>query len=242
MRQVKYRSYTPGLNPRRTKLESPGWAGDRQPRKDGSMEQAWHCLPFSEGARYGIELFYPYANPLRVETKGGALFLNGDFGQPPERHGGEWPPFRPFGKLYYTYQASIDLKVEEGFAILVQPHPRVFTDAANETPLAVPALIRRWWPMTYFLVFKAPPEGGVHVFRQEEPFAQILVVPEEPDFELVPMPEEEAAERALQSERIYQSRKTLSAESEWTSATNTVFDGTYRNILGAAAERARRGR
>ena len=96
--------------------------------------------------------------------------------------------------------------------------------------------------MTYFLVFKAPPEGGVHVFRQEEPFAQILVVPEEPDFELVPMPEEEAAERALQSERIYQSRKTLSAESEWTSATNTVFDGTYRNILGAAAERARRGR
>src|SRR5208283_1607902 len=103
-RQVKYRSYTPGLNPRRTRLESPGWAGDRQPRKNGSMEQAWRCLPFSESARYGVEIFYPYANPLTVETRNGILALSGDSGPRPERHGGEWPPFRPFGDLYYTYQ------------------------------------------------------------------------------------------------------------------------------------------
>ena len=36
--------------------------------KDGSMEQAWHCLPFSEAARYGIELFYPYSNEFSVRT------------------------------------------------------------------------------------------------------------------------------------------------------------------------------
>ena len=82
--QVKYRSFTPGLDPRRTKLEVPGWGGERQPRKDGSMEQAWHCLPFSEGARYGIELFYPYQNELRVSTRGGKLALDGDFGAPPK--------------------------------------------------------------------------------------------------------------------------------------------------------------
>ena len=80
--------------------------------------------------------------------------------------------------------------------------------------------------MIYFLIFKAPPEGVTHIFRPGEPFAQILVVPEEADFELVPMPEDEAAERLLQSQRIYESRKTLSSDSEWTSATNTVFDGT----------------
>ena len=40
MHLVKYRSHTPGLNPRRTKLEVPGWGGQREPRKDGSMEQA----------------------------------------------------------------------------------------------------------------------------------------------------------------------------------------------------------
>ena len=242
MRQVKYRSYTPGLNPRRTKLESPGWAGERQPRKDGSMEQAWHCLPFSEGARYGIELFYPYPNPMTVETRGGRLVLGEDFGPPPAGHDGDWPPFRPFGDLYYTYQLSLDLKVEDGFAIRTEPHPSFYTDPTHTTPIAVPALIRRWWPMTYFLVFKAPPEGGVHVFWPGEPFVQILVVPEDAGFELVPMSEEEAAERALQSERIYEARGTLGADSAWTSATNTVFDGTYRRILGAASERTRRGR
>ncbi len=242
MRQVKYRSFTPGLDPRRTRLESPGWAGDRQPRRDGSMEQAWHCLPFSEAARYGIELFYAYANPLRVETRAGKLALDGDFGEPPENWDGEWPPFRPFADLYYSYQASLDLKVKEGFALRTESHPRFYTDPTHSTPIAVPALIRRWWPMIYFLIFKAPPEGVTHIFRPGEPFAQILVVPEEADFELVPMPEDEAAERLLQSQRIYESRKTLSSDSEWTSATNTVFDGTHRRILGAAAVRARRSR
>ena len=242
MRQVKYRSYDPGLNPRRTRLEVPGWGGERQPRQNGSMEQAWHCLPFSEGARYGVELLYPYGNELRVSVYDGRLRLEGDFGPAPHNHGGEWPPFRPFGDLYYTYQASLDLKVDEGFAVRTEPHPRFYTDPTNTTPIAVPALIRRWWPMVYFLVFKAPPEGGCHVFRPGEPFVQILIVPEQADFELVPMDEEEAAERELQSRRIYESRRTLSAETEWTSATRTVFDGTYRHILGAASEKAKRRR
>jgi hypothetical protein len=240
--QVKYRSYTPGLNPRRTKLEVPGWGGQREPRRDGSMEQAWHCLPFSEGARYGIELFYSYPNELSVSVTDGKLHLDGDFGPAHEGHRGEWPPFRTFGDLYYTCQLSLDIKVEEGFAIRTEPHPRFYTDPTNTTPIAVPALIRRWWPMVYFLVFKAPPEGGVHIFRPGEPFAQILVLPEEASFDLAPMSEEEAAERELQSRRIYQSRSTLSAETEWTSATNTVFDGTYRHILGAASEKQKRQR
>ena len=132
--QVKYRSFTPALNPRRTKLEVPGWGGERQPRKDGSMEQAWHCLPFSEGARYGIELCYPYENELRVSTVAGKLALDGDFGPPPEGHGGEWPPFRAFGDLYYTYQLSLDLKVEEGWAIRTEPHPRFYTDPDGYDP------------------------------------------------------------------------------------------------------------
>ena len=55
---------------------------------------------------------------------------------------------------------------------------------------------------------------------------------------------EEVAEtlRELQSRRIFQSRATLSADTEWTSATNTVFDGTYRHILGAASGRAKQRR
>ena len=237
--QVKYRSFTPGLNPRRTKLEVPGWGGERQPRKTGSMEQAWHCLPFSEGARYGIELFYPYENELRVGLSGGKLVLDGDFGPPPEAYGGEWPPFRAFGELYYTYQLSLDLKVEEGWAIRTEPHPRFYTDPTYTTPIAVPALIRRWWPMIYFLVFKSPPEGRTHVFRPGEPFAQMLVVPEERLRSRSDVGGGSRRARATVAAN-HQSRSTLSAETEWRSATNTVFDGTYRHILGAATEKSKR--
>ncbi|HEX7921952.1 MAG TPA: hypothetical protein VF583_13425, partial [Bradyrhizobium sp.] len=49
MDRVKYRLNDARLAPRRTKLEIPGWAGQREPRADGSREQVWHCVPFSEG-------------------------------------------------------------------------------------------------------------------------------------------------------------------------------------------------
>ena len=93
---------------------------------------------------------------------------------------------------------------------------------------------------SYFLVTKSPPEGGVHIFQPGEPFAQILVLPEEASFDLAPMSEEEAAERELQSRRIYQSRSTLSAETEWTSATNTVTTGPI-GISPAQPTRSRSG-
>ena len=81
---VKYRMHNEKLALRRTRMEIPGWSGERQPRADGSREQVWHCVPFSESAQYGIELFYPYANELRVTTKAGKLSLDGDFGPAPE--------------------------------------------------------------------------------------------------------------------------------------------------------------
>lgn len=238
MQKVKYRMINPRLAPRRTRLELPGWAGERQPRANGSHEQVWHCVPFSEGAQYGIELFYPYDNELRVSTKDGKLVLDGDFGPPPES-GVQWPPFRNFGDAFYTYQILLDLKVEKGFAIRTEPHPRFYTDPTDTTPVAVPALIRNWWPMMFFMVFKAPAEGRTHIFRPNEPFVQIIVVPEEARFELEEMPDEEAAERELQSRRIFANRPKLAAGTEWTSSTNTVFDGTYRHLHRAAKDKAR---
>jgi hypothetical protein len=93
--------------------------------------------------------------------------------------------------------------------------------------------------MMFFCVFKSPSEGRTHIFRPKEPFAQIIVIPEEANFELDPMSEEEFAERELQSRRIFTSRPTLSAGTEWTSSTDTVFDGTYRHLHRAAKEKSR---
>jgi hypothetical protein len=101
-------------------------------------------------------------------------------------------------------------------------------------PIAVPAVLRHWWPMIAFVVFKSPAQGQSHIFRPSEPFLQITIVQPDQKIDLVEMPEVEAAERELQSRRIHASRTTLSADTQWTSSTDTVFDGTYRRIFGAA--------
>jgi hypothetical protein len=239
MHTVKYRLFEPRLQPRRTMLEMPGWGGKPEPRKNGSHEQVWHCIPFTEGAQYGIELIYPFDNELRVTKRGGQVQLDGDFGANPET-GMQWPPFRSFGENYYTYQLLLDLQVADDMAVRTEPHPRYYTDPNDDVPLAVPALLRTsWWPMISFVVFKAPPEGHTHVFRPREPFMQMIFIPAEAQFELAEMNEEEAAEREMRGRRIHASRDTLSKETEWTSSTNTVFDGTYRHILRAAKAKAR---
>ncbi|HEY1927919.1 MAG TPA: DUF6065 family protein [Caulobacteraceae bacterium] len=228
---VKYRMHGRGTPPRPIQLPVPGWAGDPQPRVDGSHEQVWHCAPFSEGARYGLELLYPFDAELRVTWKDGRVRLDADWGPDPG-DGKSWPPFRPFGEGFYSYQVLLDLKVEPGFAIRTEPHPRYYADLTSSTPLAVPALIRsEWWPMMFFMIFKAPPEGVTHVFRKDEPFASIIVLPAEPQLEVQPMPEEEAAERELRARQIHSTRDTLGVKTRWISSTRTVFDGTYRHML-----------
>ena len=237
MREVKMRYVNPGLAPRRTRLEIPGWAGDRSPRADGSREQVWHCTPFTEGAQYGIEIFYPLDFELRATTREGKLHIEGDFGPPPAP-GVTWPPFRSFGDVYFTYQSLFDFNPGEGYAIRTEPHPRFYSDTTGTCPIAVPALIRNWWPMVFFMVFKSPGEGQTHIFRPGEPMAQILVLPETAEFELKEMSREEQADRELRSRRIYAARSTVTADTTWTSETHTVFDGTYRHMARAAKARA----
>ena len=232
MTVVKYRSLHPNLRPRRTKIEVPGWAGKPEPRADGSHEYPWHCVPFSEAAKAGIELLFPHEEEIRVSTRNGELVFEGAVED--EGAGLRRPPLRSFGKEYYTYQILIDLKVEDGLAIKTETHPRFYTDTTGTVPIAVPAVLRHWWPMIYFVVFKSPAEGQTHIFRPGEPFIQITIVEADGKVEIVEMPAEEAAERELQSQRIYASRSTLGADSQWTSDTDTVFDGTYRRLHGAA--------
>lgn len=241
MPRVRYRIHGPGLPPRPTEMPVPGWAGDPHPRADGSHEQMWHCAPFSEGAKYGVELLYPFEQELRVTSYRGKPRLEADWGPDPQL-GTNWPPFRPFGEHYYSYQSLIDLKVDPPFAIRIEPHPRYFAPGLDDVPLAVPAMIRTaWWPMIFFLIFKVPPRGVTHVFRPGEPFAQAIAIPAEPDLDFAEMDEEEAADREMRSLRIRDNRDKLSEGNRWLSTTNTVFDGTYRHMLRAAKARERGG-
>ncbi|MBB3957612.1 hypothetical protein [Novosphingobium sediminicola] len=236
---VSYRSYGDRSDPQQIRITVPGWAGSSEQRVDGSHEQPWHCIPFSESARYGVELLYPFDPELHVRSVDGKVVLEADWGAPPEE-GAMWPPFRAFGEDYYSYQLSLDLAAPPGWAIRCEPHPRFFTDATNSTPLAVPALIRsEWWPMINFCIFKAPPPGTTHVFRKGEPFISFICIPSEPELELLAMGREDAAQREMRSRRLSASRDALAEGTRWLSSTNTVFDGTYRNMARAARAHAR---
>ena len=242
MPTLKYRQHGRRSPPRPIQMPVPGWGGQPQPRADGSHEQVWHCAPFSEGAKYDVEVLYPFEQELRVTTFRGRVRLDADWGDDPRDDGLMWPPFRPFGEGFYSFQLVLDLKVETGWAIRTEPHPRYYTDPTNTTPLAVPALVRsEWWPMMFFCIFKAPPKGVTHVFRQNEPFMSVIVLPAEPELELVAMTEEEAAEREMRSRRLFASRDALAEGTRWVSSTSTVFDGTYRHMLRAAKARDRNG-
>jgi hypothetical protein len=236
---VKFRQFGDRPAPQPIRITVPGWAGDKDPRADGKHEQPWHCLPFSESARYGLELVYPYDVELRVTNQDGRVRLDADWGPPPESMA-VWPPFRTFGDDYYSYQLSLDLDVPPGFAVRTEPHPRYFTDPTFSTPLAVPALIRsEWWPMIFFCIFRVPPPGVTHVFRKGEPFIAFTILPADPDLQLEPMDPDTAAQREMRSRRLAASRDRLAEGTRWTSDTNTIFDGTYRNLARAARAKAK---
>jgi hypothetical protein len=237
---LKYRLHGERPAPQPIQLAIPGWGGAAQPRADGSHEQPWHCTPFSESARYGVEVLYPFEEELRVTRSKAGVVLDADWGEPPDDL--MWPPFRTFGEDFYSYQISLDLQVPAGWAIRTEPHPRYFTDAGNTTPLAVPALIRsEWWPMMFFCIFKAPPKGVTHVFRKGEPFLSVIVLPAEPGLDLQPMTEEEAAAREMSARRLAASRDALAEGTRWLSSTDTIFDGTYRHLFRAAKARDKAG-
>lgn len=235
---VKYRLHGHRPAPQLIKLPVPGWGGEPQPRVDGNHEQPWHCTPFSEGARYGLEILYPFEEELRVYRREGRSILEANWGDRCDEMA--WPPFRTFGEDYYSYQLSLDLLLPPGWAVRTEPHPRFYTDRTNTTPLAVPALIRtEWWPMMYFCIFKMPPEGTTHVFRKGEPFMSIIVIPDDPDLKLEEMQKEESLERELRSGWISVRRNERAAGTRWTSSTHTIFDGTYRRMYNLFKKKKR---
>ncbi len=239
---VRFRQFGHRPPPQQIRLAIPGWTGDRSPRADGSHEQPWHCMPFTESARYGLELVYPYDQELSVTTIDGKVQLTADWGEPPADMSA-WPPFRTFGDDYYSHQLSLDLEVPPGWAVRTEPHPKYFTDPTHTTPLAVPALIRSdWWPMIFFAIFRAPPPGVTHVFRKGEPYIAFTVLPADPDLTLEPMDPETAAQREIRSRRLASNRDRLAEGTRWTSDTDTIFDGTYRNLARAARDRAKSDR
>jgi hypothetical protein len=226
---LRYRTEYGAPPPRRIKLQIPGWAGPSTRSGDGAPAQPWHCQPFVEGATYGLELVYPYRSECAVVSEGGAIRFEG--GLAAEMEEAKLPhPFGTFAAAHYGMATALDLFPPPGYALRLGPHPRYFTDATGDVPLALPGHLQRFWPRQFFAVFRAPPEGTVHVFRPGEPYAQLLVVPADQTYEVRPMEPERAADRARQDRQVTLFAYFL-AKHLWRSDMGNWFDDKYKQLL-----------
>jgi hypothetical protein len=215
--------------PRRIRMQVPGWAGRSTPRRDGATAEPWHCQPFVEGATHGLELLYPYRSGCSVHNDGGKVRFEGELAD--EMKAAGLPhPFGAFSAGHYGMATALDLLPPPGYALRLGPHPRFFTDATDEVPLALPGHLQRFWPKQFFAVFRAPPSGGVHVFRPGEPYAQLLLVPVDELVRVEPMEAELADDRARQDRQVTMLTYML-AKHLWQSNAGIWFDDKYKQLL-----------
>jgi hypothetical protein len=225
---LRWRTGYNALPPRRLRLEIPGWSGRSVPRRDGATAEPWHCQPFVEGATYGLELVYPYRGGCTVRNEDGVLRMEGDLSNEMEAAGLPHP-FGAFAAGHYGMATALDLLPPPGYALRLGPHPRFFTDRTGEVPLALPGHLERFWPRQFFAVFRAPPPGGVHVFRPGEPYAQLLLVPVDQVIHVEPMDADVAEDRARQDRQVTMLTYML-AKRLWQSNAGIWFDDKYKQL------------
>jgi Flp pilus assembly protein TadD len=233
---VKYRAYANALPPQAIKLKVPGWAGRAEKMEEGAQGQPWHCLPFGEGSTYGLELVYPHATECHVVNDNGTVRIEFDFQKEPGGilTGGEFTFFSPVHTpKYYAFAPKIDIQAPPGYALRIEPHPRFFTDDTGTVPLALIAhLQNEWYPRLLFVVFRVPQPGQRHIFRQGEPYVQLLFVPQKVSYDITPMsPAEETQRRELEN-AIHRSRREL-ATNRRQNCDGAPMDNHYK-ILAAA--------
>ena len=228
---IKYRTWGKGIPPKHIKLQIPGWAGEPEPRKKGSIPQPWHCTPFVEGSTYGLELCYPFDAETHVINDNGKIIFKGDFSpeecvwsDPPT------PPFSSFAPHHYGHTSCLDIEVPEGFALRIEPHPRFFTDITGTCPIAISGHLHSWWSKIFFVAFKAPLFNQTHIFRKNEPYAQILVVPIKSNYEIIEMTTEEKNKRSFFENKINRF-KNLISKNIWKDHVGHEFNDKYKQIL-----------
>jgi len=213
--QVNYRSVTPALNPRRTKLEVPGGAASAASKRRGRWSRPV-ALPPVFGRR---SLRDRVVLPVRERTARehapgeGKACCRGRFRARAGKGRRRVPPFRAFGDLYYTISCRLISKGGAG-AVRFRAAPRFYTDPTATTPIAGPSAHPQMvadglcpWCFKSTALREKP-----HVqFR--EPFgANPPYCPRRPPFDPRSDVGTKRRERELQSRRIFPKPQYASAE------------------------------
>lgn len=237
--EIAYRIVHKALPPQPIRMKMPGWGGSPAIKmEDASEPQPWHCPPFVAGSAYGIELLYHYETECHVVNDNGNVRIEWDYAKEPGGILGfdEFGLFAPTPSKFYTFSTLMDLQAPPGYVLRTNPHPRFFTDDTGTVPLAVVGHVQtEWWSSRLFVVFKVPPPGCRHIFRRNEPYVQILFVPQKITYELTRMPAEQEQRRRELDEGI-NAGKPYIARNVWHNPSGAEFSDHY-NVLARAFAR-----
>jgi Flp pilus assembly protein TadD len=242
--ELKFTTFDKSTAPQPIRMKIPGWSGSGEKMEDGSEPQPWHCLPFTEGATYGLELLYPYETECHVVNEDGKVRFDWDFAREPRSKltGGEFVTFFPKeASKFYLFNTGVDLEPPPGYVVRTEPHPRFFTDRTGTAPIAVVGHVQgEWWPKKFFVVFKAPLPGERQIFRRGEPYVQILLVPQRLSIETAPMSSEENQQRRTLEEKIALSTHHI-ASNVWRNPSGYAFNNHYKILARAFSREGRAG-
>lgn len=229
--KLKCRSWYKGVFPSTIKLEIPGWAGKQNKHKNGDQPQPWHCIPFVEASTYGLELVYSFDTECKVKNINGNIVFEGDFSEEnkscPEV---KLPPFLSFSSGHFGMGSCLDIEVPDGYSLRTEPHPKFYTDSTGTVPCCIPGHIQTsWWPKIFFVVFKNPNLNQEIIFRKNEPYGQILIVPDKIQYEIEKMTSDEENTR---NQLSYIIEKNISkiASNCWRDNKGNNFSDKYKQI------------
>ena len=237
--RVKYRSWHLGKPPKPIKLQIPGWSGCDHTHTTGSKAQPWHCQPFVDGSTYGMELLFPFETEFQAIMRDGKMHFEGDFEAENEitkSQGVQLPPFACFADGHFGMTSCLDIEVPDGYVLRLESHPRFYTDTTNTVPCVVPGHLQTsWWTKIFFVVFKNPVEGQKYIFKKDEPYAQILILPKKVSYEVEKMTEHEVFKRGSQDGIIADHARSIAGQT-WISEGGHQFDDKYKKLASIAAK------
>ena len=226
--EIKYRAWYQGIKPRLTKLQIPGWAGETNEHKTGDKPQPWHCTPFLESVLYGLELLYPFDTECHIKRDGDEIIFEGDFTEEQKKCEVDLPPFMSFSPDHFGMTSSLDIKVPTGHVVRLETHPNYYTDTTYNVPCALPGHLQtEWWPKIFFVVFKNPMPGQTIIFKKNQPYAQILIVPKKVEYQIEDMTIEEQVERCALDDKINKYAKDF-VKNDWFDHKGYNFDDKYK--------------
>lgn len=237
--RVKYRSWHNATPPKPIKLSIPGWSGCDHTHKTGSKAQPWHCQPFVDGSIYGLELTYPFSTECHAVMRDGKMCFEGDFtieNEITKPQGVTLPPFACFADGHFGMTSCLDIEVPDAQVLRLESHPRFYTDTTGTVPCVVPGHLQTsWWPKIFFVVFKNPAEGQRYIFRSNEPYAQVLIIPKKVSYDIEKMTDKEVYHRGYLDGAIADNARSIAGQT-WHSEGGHQFDDKYKKLSTVAAK------